>query len=103
VDGDGDEEWGGGEEGGDGEPLFFLTFGVGGRSGARVSDGGCGGRRHEEKNSLLLFGRKSERDRGNGIFIARKEKSDIVNLWKEILEKMEHGRDKRLLHWWSCW
>jgi hypothetical protein len=26
-----------------------------------------------------------------------------VNLWKEILEKMEHGRDKRVLHWWSCW
>jgi len=54
--------------GGDGEPLFFLTFGVGGGSGARVSDGGCGGRRHREKNALLLFGRKSERDREIGIF-----------------------------------
>ena len=68
MDGDGDEEGGGGAEGGDGEPLFFLTFCVGGRSGARGSDGGCGGRRHGEKNSLLLFGRKSERDRGDGIF-----------------------------------
>jgi len=68
MDGDGDEEGGGGEEGGDREPLFFLTFGVGGSSGARVSDGGCGGGRHGGKNSLLLFGRKSERDRGEGIF-----------------------------------
>jgi len=68
VDGDGDEKGGGGKEGGDGEPLFFLTFGVGGRSGARGSDGGDGGRRHREKNSLLLFGRKSERDRWDGIF-----------------------------------
>ena len=68
MDGDGDEEGGGSEEGGDGEPLFFLTFGVGGRSGARGVDGGGGGRRHREKNPLLLFGRKSERDRGDGIF-----------------------------------
>ena len=68
MDGDGDEEGGGGEEGGNREPLFFLTFGVGGRSGARVSDRGCGGRRHGGKNSLLLFGRKSERDREIGIF-----------------------------------
>jgi hypothetical protein len=30
-------------------------------------------------------------------FIAREEKSDMVNLWKEFLEKMEHGRDKRVL------
>jgi hypothetical protein len=68
VNGDGDEEGGGGKEGGDGEPLFFLTFGVGGRSGARGRVGGCGGGRHREKNSLLLFGRKSERDRRVGIF-----------------------------------
>jgi hypothetical protein len=68
VDGYGDEEGGGGKEGGDREPLFFLTFGVGGRSGARGSDRGDGGRRHREKNALLLFGRKSERDREIGIF-----------------------------------
>ena len=68
MDGDGDEEGGGGKEGGDGEPLFFLTFGVGGWWGGWGSDGVCGGRRHREKNSLLLFGRKSERDRGDGIF-----------------------------------
>ena len=68
MDGDGDEEGGGGKKGGDGEPLFFLTFGVGGRSRARGSDGGCGGERHGGKNSLLLFGRKSERDREDGIF-----------------------------------
>ena len=68
MDGDGDEEGGGGEEGGEGEPLFFLTFGVGGRSGARGADGGCGGGRHGGRNFLLLFGVKSERDRGAGIF-----------------------------------
>jgi hypothetical protein len=68
VDGDGDEERGGGKEGGDGEPLFFLTFGVSGRSGARGPDRGGGGGRHREENSLLLFGSKSERDRVDGIF-----------------------------------
>ena len=73
MDGDGDEEGGGGKEGGDGEPLFFLTFGVGGRRGARGSDGGDGGRRHREKNSLLLFGRKSERDSGLAIFHREKK------------------------------
>ena len=35
-------------------------------------------------------------------FIARKKKSDIFNLWKEFLEKMEHGRAGRVLRWWSC-
>ena len=68
VDGDGDEEGGGGKKGGEGEPLFFLTFGVGGRSGARGADGGCGVGRHGGKNSLLLFGGKSERDSGLAIF-----------------------------------
>ncbi len=68
MDSDGDEEGGGGQEGGDGEPLFFLTFRVGGRSGVRGSDGGCGSGRHGRRNSLLLFGRKSERDRRDGIF-----------------------------------
>ncbi len=74
MDGDGDEEGSGCEEGGDREPLFFLNFWVGGRSGARGLDGGCGGGRHGEKNSLLLFGRKSERDRGVGIFDREKRK-----------------------------
>jgi hypothetical protein len=97
VDGDGDEEGGGGEEGGDREPFFFLTFGVGGRSGARVSDGGCGGRRHEEKNLYYyLAGRASEIE-GMEYFIARKEKSDIMNSWEEFLEKMEYGRANRVL------
>ena len=68
MDGDGDEERGGGEEGGEGEPLFFLTFGVGGRGGARGSDGGFGGGWHGRRNFLLLFGGKSERDREVGIF-----------------------------------
>ena len=68
MDGDGNEEGGGGEEGGEGEPLFFLTFGVVGRGRARGSDGGCGGGRHGGRNSLLLFGGKSERDRGDGIY-----------------------------------
>jgi hypothetical protein len=99
VDGDGDEEGGGGEEGGDREPFFFLTFGVGGRSGARGSEGGCGGRLHEEKNSLLLFGRKSERDRVERIF--DREKRDIMNLWKKFLEKIDCGQANRVLHWWK--
>lgn len=68
MDGDGNEEGGGGEEGGEGEPLFFLTFGVVGRGMASGSDGGCGGGRHGGRNSLLLFGGKSERDRRAGIF-----------------------------------
>ena len=68
VDGDGDEDGGRGKKGGEDEPLFFLTFGVGGRSGARGADGGCGVGRHGAKNSLLLFGGKSERDSGAGIF-----------------------------------
>jgi hypothetical protein len=49
-----------------------------------------------------LAGRASEIE-GLEYFIARKEKSDSINLWKEFLEKMEHGRDKRVLRWWSCW
>lgn len=68
MDGDGDEEGGGGKEGGDGEPLFFLTFGVGGRTVVRGSVGRCGVGWHGGKNSLLLFSRKSERDRRDGIF-----------------------------------
>jgi len=43
-----------------------------------------------------LAGRASEIE-GMEYFIAREEKSDMVNLWKEFLEKMEHGRDKRVL------
>jgi len=35
--------------------------------------------------------------------IARKEKSDIVSLWEEFSEKMEHGGAQRVLRWWSCW
>jgi hypothetical protein len=49
-----------------------------------------------------LAGRASQIERME-YFIARKEKSDIMDLWKEFLEKMEHGRDKRVLRWWSCW
>jgi hypothetical protein len=47
-----------------------------------------------------LAGRASEIE-GMEYFIARKEKSDIINLWKEFLEKMEHGRDKLVLRWWK--
>ena len=84
MDGDSDEEGGGGEKGGDGEPLFFLTFGVGGRRGP---DGGDGGRRHREKKSLLLFGRKSERDREIGIFDREKREKCYYNPMKRILRK----------------
>jgi hypothetical protein len=49
-----------------------------------------------------LAGRASEIDESE-YFIARKEKSDIVKLWKEFLEKMEYGRAQRVLRWWSCW
>ena len=84
MDGDGDEKGGGGKEGGDGEPLFFLTFGVGGRSGARVRMGGVGvggiGRRILY---YYLAGRASEIG-GMEYFIARKEKSDSISLWREF-------------------
>ena len=54
--------------GGEDEPLFFRPLGVGGRGGGGGGEGGDGGRRHRAKNSLLLFGRKSERDSGLAIF-----------------------------------
>jgi hypothetical protein len=47
-----------------------------------------------------LAGRASEIE-GMEYFIARKEKSDIINLWKEFLEKMEYGRAKLVLRWWK--
>ena len=63
-----------------------------------VGVGGIGRRIHY----YYLAGRASEID-GMEYFIARKEKSDIFNLWKEFLEKMEDGQYKRVLRWWSCW
>jgi hypothetical protein len=42
-----------------------------------------------------LAGRASEIE-GMEYFIARKKKSDIMNLWKEFLEKMDYGRAKRV-------
>ena len=97
MDGDGDEEGGGGKEGGDGEPLFFLIFWVGGRIGARGSDGGCGGGPHGGRNLYYYLARRASEIEGMEYFIAREEKSDMLNSWKEFLEKMEHGRDKRVL------
>ena len=49
-----------------------------------------------------LAGRASEIE-GPEYLIARSEKSDRVNLWKEFLEKMEYVRAKRVLRWWSYW
>ena len=49
-----------------------------------------------------LAGRASEIE-SMEYLIARREKSDINNLWKEFLEKVDHGRDAQLLRWWSCW
>jgi hypothetical protein len=49
-----------------------------------------------------LAGRASEIERWEYL-IARKEKGDKFVLWKDFLEKTEHGRAKRVLLWWSCW
>jgi hypothetical protein len=58
VDGDGDEEGSGSEKGGKGEPFFFLTFGSGGRSGTRGSDGRCGGGRHGGEEFFTIIWRE---------------------------------------------
>jgi len=60
--------------------------------------GGRGRRIHY----YYLAGRASEIDEPE-YFNAKKEKSDILSLWKEFLEKIEYGRAQRVLRWWSCW
>ena len=48
-----------------------------------------------------LAGRASEIE-GPEYLIARRKKSDRVNLWELFLEKMEYGWAKRVSPWWSC-